>query len=214
MEAAEALAPSAACPDAESNGISSGGGGGRGGGRGGGGGSSDGGGFSSAPQGPEVVIRWENAEPMLAATKFQLPPSLANHYAISITGLPPQMLAMVMMGSRQGGGRGRGRDGKAPDAPPTDAAPATPEEQAAQAKARQDRLLHAVTLTARGRDPQVADTAMQTSDKQTIIFGFSKDAFPIAANDKDLEFAMKTGLMTIKAKFEPKEMIYKGALTV
>jgi hypothetical protein len=203
--------------DAESNGISAGGGGSRGGGGGknGGGGSSDGGGFSAVPQGPEVVIRWESAAPMLAATKFQLPPNLANHYAVSITGLPPQMLAMVMNGRPGGGGgRGRGRDGKAPDAPPAEAPPVeagTPEEQA---KARQERLLHSVTLTAKGRDPQVADTVMQTSDKQTIIFGFSKDALPLGANDKDVEFAMKTGIMTIKAKFEPKEMMFKGALTV
>jgi hypothetical protein len=155
--------------------------------------------------------------PMLAATKFQLPPTLANHYAISITGLPPQMLAMVLMGRQGGGGgRGRGRDGKGPEAPPADAAPAappTPEQQAADAKARQDRLLHSVTLVAKGRDPQTADVVMQTSDKQTLIFGFAKDAFPLAASDKDVEFAMKTGMMTIKAKFEPKEMMYKGALT-
>jgi hypothetical protein len=198
--------------DGEGGGMGGGRGGGGGGSRGGGGGS-EGGGFSAAPQGPEVVIRWENAEPMLAATKFQLPPNLANHYAIGITGLPPQMLAMVLNG-RQGGGRGRSRDGKSAEAPPADAAPATPEEQAAQAKARQDRLLHSVTLTAKGRDPQSADVVLMTSDKQTIIFGFPKEAFPLAATDKDVEFAMKTGVMTIKAKFEPKEMVYKGALTI
>src|ERR1700722_13241542 len=53
--------------DAAANGIG-GGGGSRGGG---GGGLADGGGFSSAPQGPELTIRWENAAPVLAATKFQ-----------------------------------------------------------------------------------------------------------------------------------------------
>jgi hypothetical protein len=190
-------------------GMGEGGGGGGGGSRrGGGGGSSDGGGFSAAQQGPEVVVRWENAAPMLEATKFQLPETLQNHYAISLTGLPPQMLAMVLTGARGG----RGRDGKS-DSPAAEA-PTTPEEQQAQLKERQDRLLHSVTLAAKGKDPQKADVVMQTSDKQTLIFGFAKDALPLAEADKDVEFTMKAGPMTIKAKFEPKEMTYKGALTI
>ncbi len=202
---------------AESNGISAGGGGrGGGGSRGGGGG--EGGGVSTAPAGPEVVVRWENAAPVLEATKFQLPANLQNHYAISITGLPPQMLAMVVNGrGGRGGGRRGGRDGQAAEAQPADApppAPPTPEEQAEQAKARQDRLLHSVSLAAKGKDPQSADTVMQTSDKMTLIFGFAKDALPLAATDKDVEFVMKAGIMTIKAKFEPKEMVYKGALSL
>jgi hypothetical protein len=191
---------------ADSNGISTGGGGGR---RGGGGGGGDMG-AAPAPQGPEVVIRWESAAPVLAATKFQLPPALAGHYAISITGLPPQLLAMVLNGR---GGRGRGREGAESGAPP-DAEAQPPADPAAEAKARQDRLLHAATLSAKNKDPQTADTVLQTADKQTIIFGFLKANLPIAPTDKDLEFNLKFGPMTFKAKFEPKEMMYKGALTV
>jgi hypothetical protein len=165
-----------------------------------------------------VVVRWENAAPVLAATKFQLPPTLENHYAVSVTGLPPQMLQMILMGGRggRGGGRGGDRDqkGQAPQAEPTPPAPQTPEEQAEQVKARQDRLLHSVTLSAKGKDPQSADTVMQTSDKLTLIFGFPKAALPLATTDKDVEFIMKAGPMTIKVKFEPKEMMYKGALTI
>jgi hypothetical protein len=198
-----------------------GGGGGRGGGGGMGGGGSEsggGGGFSAVQQGPEVVVRWENADPVLAATKLQLPPNLANHYAIGVTGLPPQMLAMALAGGRGGGRRGRGRIGQAADEqPPADAAPATPptpEEQAAEVKARQDRLLNSVTLAAKGKDPQHADLVMQTSDKQTLIFGFPKEILPLAAADKDVEFVMHVGAMTIKTKFEPKEMMFKGALSL
>lgn len=199
----------------DSGGGFGGGGGGRGGGGGGGfGGGESGGGGAPVQQGPEVVVRWESAAPVVQATKLEIPAPLANHYAIGVTGLPPQMLAMVLNGSRQGGRRGR--EGKG-DAQPADApapAPQTPEEQAAQAKARQDRLLNAVTLAAKGKDPLHADTVMQTSDRQTIIFGFPKDAFPLAASDKDVEFTFHVGPMTIKAKFEPKEMLYKGALSV
>ncbi len=194
-----------------------GGGGGRGGGGGGfGGGEGGGGGGASVQQGPEVVVRWENADPIVAATKLQIPPQLADHYAISVTGLPQQMLMMAMNGGGRGGGR-RGREGKGGDAQqpePQPQAPQTPEEQAALAKARQDRLLNSVTLSAKGKDPQHADLVMQTSDKQTTIFGFPKAVLPLAASDKDVEFVFHVGPMTIKAKFEPKEMIYKGALSL
>ena len=198
---------------ADSNGISTGGGGGRGGGgRGGGGGEM--GPAAPAPQGPEVVIRWESATPVLAATKFQLPPALADHYAISITGLPPVLLAMMLSGRGGRGGRGRGREGVEEGAPPPEAEAQPPADPAAEAKARQDRLLHAATLSAKNKDPQTADTVLQTADKQTIIFGFLKTNLPLAPTDKDLEFNLKTGAGGFKAKFEPKEMMYKGALTV
>jgi hypothetical protein len=192
---------------AENNGI--GGGGGRGGGGGGGGrgggGDRDFGPGPATPQGPEVVIRWESATPVLSATKFQLPAPLAEHYAVSITGLPPAQLAMAVAG-RGGMGRGRSSEG--------DQQPAPPPDPQAEAKARQERLLHAATLTAKGHDPQNADLVMQTADKETLIFGFLKSSLPLTANDKDVEFAMKAGFAVYKAKFQPKEMLYKGALSV
>jgi hypothetical protein len=201
---------------AESNGISTGGGGRGGGGSRGGGGGEGGGGGGQVQEGPEVIVRWENAEPVLAATKFQLPANLQNHYAISITGLPPQLLAMVING-RGGGSRRGGREGDQAGAPAPAEAPAatppTPEQQAELVKAREQRLLHAVSLAAKGKDPQNADTVMQTSDKQTLIFGFAKDALPLGPGDKDVEFVMHAGPMTIKAKFEPKEMNYKGTFS-
>jgi hypothetical protein len=181
---------------ADSNGIREGGGrGGRGGGRGG---DIEGG---SAPQGPEVVVRWENAPPVLEATKLKLPADLVDHYAISITGLPPQMLAAILAG-----GRGRG-EGAPPEA-------AQPEDPAERQKAMLDRLLHSVTLTAKGRDPQGADLMRQAFNNQTLIFGFAKQGFPLSPTDKDVQFQLKLGALTVKAKFEPKEMTYKGVLAL
>jgi len=192
---------------AESNGIG-GAGGGRGGGGsrgGGGGGDRDFGPGPATPQGPEVVIRWESAAPVLSATKFQLPAPLAEHYAVSITGIPPSQLAMAIAG-RGGMGRGRNPEGEQQPAPASD--------PQAEAKARQERLLHAVTLSAKGHDPQNADVVLQTADQETLIFGFLKSNLPLTANDKDVEFEMKAGPTTYKAKFQPKEMLYKGALSV
>src|SRR5947209_3292226 len=190
---------------ADSNGISAGGGGGRGGGgggRGGRGGGGEGGGGGFTPQGPDVVVRWENAAPVLEATKLKLPADLAEHYAISVTGLPPQMLAVMLAG---GGGRGRGR-GREGAAAPAEVQPQ--EDPAARQKAMIDRLLQSATLTAKGRDPQTADIVRQAFGNQTLIFGFPKQSFPIAASDKDIQFVMKLGALSVKAKFEPKEMTY------
>ncbi|MDE3195274.1 MAG: hypothetical protein KGN84_02945, partial [Acidobacteriota bacterium] len=143
------------------------------------------------------------ATPVLAATKFQLPNQLAEHYAVSISGLPQQLLAMVIMGRG-----GRGRDGgQAPDGQP----PADPQ---AEAKARQDRLLRAATLVTKNHDPQTAEVVLETADKQTLIFGFAKGSLPLAAADKEVEFDFHAGPMSFKAKFELKEMMYKGELTV
>jgi len=190
----------------------SGGGGGRGGGGGGrggrGGGGGEGGGSGMQQQGPEVVVRWENAKPILEATKLQLPAELAGHYAIGVTGLPPQMLAAMLVGGGRGRGRNGGRDGAAPaEAPPR-------EDPAARQKAAIERLLQSARLTAKGRDPQAADLVRQAFNNQTLIFGFPRESFPLEASDKDVQFTMKLGALTVKAKFEPKEMTYKGGLAV
>jgi hypothetical protein len=171
-------------------------GGGGGGGRGGRGDM----GASSGPapvEGPEVVIRWENAKPLLDATKLVLPPALENHYAISITGVPPEMIAAF----GRGGGRGHLRRESEGDAP------------APQPEAIIDKIKAGATLTAKGKDPAAADHLMQTMDKQTMIFSFPKDALPLTAADKEVIFTLKLGA-TFKAKFELKEMMYGGQLAI
>ncbi len=60
------------------------GGGGMGGGRRGGGG----GGQSNGVQSFKGTIRWESARPILEAMKSKIPDPLANHYVISVSGIP------------------------------------------------------------------------------------------------------------------------------
>ncbi len=50
--------------------------------------------------------------------------------------------------------------------------------------------------------------------RQAAIFGFSKELLPIAASDKDVVFMLQTDQYSIRARFEPKEMIYRGVLAV
>jgi hypothetical protein len=54
----------------------------------------------------------------------------------------------------------------------------------------------------------------QAFGNQTLIFGFPKQNFPLAATDKDVEFVMKLGTLSVKARFEPRDMTYKGALSI
>ena len=87
-------------------------------------------------------------------------------------------------------------------------------DPAARQKQAIDKLLHAVTLTAKGRDPQTAVVVQQTKASGSLIFGFEKKSLPLTEADKDVQFVMKLGMVTAKAKFEPKEMMFEGKLAL
>lgn len=145
----------------------------------------------SASSLPEVVVRWESAKPVLDATRLTLPADMADHYVLSVTGLPPQILF-----SRLGG---RGND---------TGDPAERQQQMI------NRLMHSASLTAKGRDPDVADQVRQIPAHSNLVFGFAKQHLPLTTADKDVEFVLKMDGLSVKAKFQPKEMLYKGELSL
>jgi hypothetical protein len=193
-------------------------GGGGGGGRGGGGGGRGGGGGDmappapSAPQGPELVIRWESAAPMLAASHMELPDNVGSLYMISMTGMPPQMLAMALLGGGRGRGRGPGGPGAGAAAEP--GAPPPPVDPAAQQKELVAKLLRATTLTVKGHDPQIPIVVLQTKVAQSLLFGFEKSSLPLKVEDKEVLFTFKLPTISAKVKFGLKEMMMDGALAV
>ncbi len=69
------------------------------------------------------------------------------------------------------------------------------------------------TLQAKGKEPLQAGV-VHTSRTGEMLFGFSRDLLPLGAKDRDLEFILETPLFTIKAKFDPKVMVYRGSLTL
>jgi hypothetical protein len=146
-------------------------------------------------QGPEVVVRWETAKPVMEATKIQLPAAFDNHYAVSVTGLPPQLIMAALRG-------GRGD------------AEAEAEDPAARQKAAIEHMLAATTLTVKGGKPLPSDLLVQSQDKASLIFAFAKEGFPVAATDREVSFDMDFGVVKVRAKFDPKEMTYKGELAV
>jgi hypothetical protein len=76
-----------------------------------------------------------------------------------------------------------------------------------------DRLQNGATLQTKARGPAEAGIARR-SQIGSILFGFSKDSLPLAAGDRDIVFALEIKQMTIKTKFDAKEMTYHGKLAV
>jgi hypothetical protein len=76
-----------------------------------------------------------------------------------------------------------------------------------------DRLQNGATLRTRSKGPAEAGIARR-SQIGSILFGFSKDSLPLAPSDRDIVFTLEVKQMTIKAKFDAKEMIYHGKLAV
>lgn len=195
--------------DAEMS-VGGGGGADRGGGgggtvRGGGnaGGADRGGGGALAPSanfGPatKVTVVWQSAKPVQDARPLTLPARLDNHYVISVTGIPPRTLGMIL------GGRG---GGERPGGAPPEGAPAAPPDPTAI-------LRKGATLSVKGKEPQNADVVMAMNQNTTLIFGFDKATLPITPADKDPEFIIKLTGVTVKAKFNLKEMTYNEQLAV
>jgi hypothetical protein len=171
-------------------------------GRGMAGGDDAGGPARGGAEAPEVVIRWESAQPLRSAARVELPAELRDRYTISVTGLPPRMILLGLPRPAARGREGRGE------------APAMPQDPAARQKFEVDTILSETTLTVKGHDPRAADAMLRTTDAQTFLFGFPKQNLPLAATDKEVVFTMKLGPLTIKARFEPKEMMFDGQLAV
>jgi hypothetical protein len=133
-----------------------------------------------------VVVRWESAQPVRDAQ--QLPPlqGFEGRYVISVSNIP----AGVMNLHRRG------------EAEPT------PEDTIAE-------LQGAATLEVTGRDPAGAGIVRRLAGTKTsYLFGFSKDLLPLTGNEKEVLFVLHTARVSVKEKFELKNMIYHGKLAV
>lgn len=77
-------------------------------------------------------------------------------------------------------------------------------------KVNQDTMM--ATLQARGKESVDAGGILPTRD--TVLFAFSKELFPLTPADKEVLFALDTNQYSIKVRFDLKEMIYRGRLAV
>jgi hypothetical protein len=75
-------------------------------------------------------------------------------------------------------------------------------------------LLRNSTYLEKGKEQTQPGIVEYSKDGATIFFGFAKELFPLTAADKEVQFTINTGDLRVKAKFELKEMMYKGKLAL
>ncbi len=170
------------------------GGGGMGGGGMGGGGMGGGrrrGQVGMPTQGYKGTIRWESAKPILDALKAPLADAFKDHYVISVTGFPVN----------NDGGRSRSQ-GEDSDASMQDALDHLKGVTFLQPKTKRDIQPGIVQQPANGRYGS------------TVLFGFSKEVLALKLEDKEVTFITSFGRLDLKAKFNLKEMVYRGELAV
>lgn len=68
------------------------------------------------------------------------------------------------------------------------------------------------TLTVKGKAP--LDAGVIAPKQDYVLCGFSKELLTISPSDKEAVFYYETDQFSIKTKFEPKQMIYRGKLAV
>jgi hypothetical protein len=70
------------------------------------------------------------------------------------------------------------------------------------------------TLSAKGKEPIQAGAVVRGRDRVTVFLAFSKELLPLTVRDRDVLFSLDTDRLALKAKFDPKGMIYQGQLAL
>ncbi len=144
---------------------------------------------------PDVIVTWESAQPMLDALKYPLPEEFAGHYMLGVSNLP-----ITVQGGRLP------RNGRAPS-------PAGPPGGVDQQEIL-DWLKNGASLRVKSKESVEAGVIRPARGGEVILFGFSKDLLPLSLNDKDVVFTLDTDQFALKAKFDPREMVYRGKLAL
>jgi hypothetical protein len=85
----------------------------------------------------------------------------------------------------------------------------------ADSKGALDRLRQLTTLQIKNRQPLEAASAQVQRDNGTVyLFGFAKEGLSLSKDDKEVVFTTHMGNTVFTAKFNPKEMVYHGALSL
>jgi len=163
-----------------------------GGGMGGGRGRGRGGGMPMQSKG---TVRWESASLIRAALKTPLPENLANHYVISVSGIP--VIANANHRYEDGDADSTVSKGLSPDV--------------------LDRIKNLTYLEPKGKapaQPSVVEPDSGTGGSTTLLFGFSRDVLQLTAEDKEVSFTTQFGRLDLKTKFNLKDMMYHKELAL
>ncbi|HEY2016926.1 MAG TPA: hypothetical protein VGH38_25655 [Bryobacteraceae bacterium] len=164
------------------------------GGMGGGGRRGNGGGRRSAGSYEKGTVRWESAQPIIDAQKTPLPEAFANHYVISVSGIPLRT--------------GRRNDVQTDD----------DNRKSDDNRDRDDsldNLKQFTILEPKGKELVQAGVVQRSSNAySSFLFGFSKETLQLSKDDHEVSFSTKLGQLIVKAKFDLKMMTYHKKLAV
>lgn len=149
------------------------------------------------------TVRWESAKPILDALKTPLPEGFANRYVIGVRDIP--LIRYQQRPQRSSGDS----DSDSPklSTPDNDESTLTQHDL--------DELKFMTSLQPKGKDSAQAGVVKQMTPGGTyFLFGFSKEFLDFGKKDHEVIFSTQLGKLTVKAKFDPSEMLYHGVLAV
>jgi len=128
-----------------------------------------------------VEVRWESSQAIRDAAQLPLAQIFAGRYVISVSNIPPEIMR-----------RSRNVAGMTYDD-------------------LMNELQGAATLESPGREPAGAGLVKRVPGTENgYLFGFDKELMPLTGNEKEIDFVLRTARVSVKAKFEPKNMVYRG----
>ena len=84
-----------------------------------------------------------------------------------------------------------------------------------ESKGALERLRQVTTLQARNRQPlEAAGARVQRENGTVYLFSFSREALPVSRDDKEIVFTTHMGNLAFSARFNPKDMLYRGELSL
>jgi hypothetical protein len=84
-----------------------------------------------------------------------------------------------------------------------------------ESKGAMDRLRQITTLQIKNRLPLEAARAQVQRENGTVyLFGFAKEGLSLSRDDKEVVFTTHMGNLVFTAKFNPKDMLFHGELSV
>jgi hypothetical protein len=82
-------------------------------------------------------------------------------------------------------------------------------------KGAMEKVRTVTTLHLKGHDPLEAAQVKRPVDGQDVVlFGFSRQGLEISKEDKEVVFATTINRVPLSAKFNPREMLYRGELAL
>jgi len=144
------------------------------------------------------TVRWESAEPIIASKPPAMPEGFDKHYVVAVVGFPE-------LGTPH-----RVYDDSESSSGPSNSG--SNSQSGELDKSFADELKQYTILQPKGRD--LAQAGIVKRKLGNYYFGFSKELISLDSGEHEVDFSTRIGRLAIKAKFNMKEMMFKGKLAV